>query len=156
MAEYGGKIRYAMGLFEDVPSLKRAAAALVGLGIAPPSLCVAGDSAAVEATGTESWAETGGSPAVLPLHHDGGVLGVLAEGAPLWSRDTPAARSLGAKASESFHATDIWTAVTPHLCRGALLLIAQAPSAALQDEAMRILLRYSRYPVHAEEFIRLI
>jgi hypothetical protein len=156
MAKDGGKVRYAMGLFEDAPSLKRAAAALVSVGIEPPSLCVAGERATIETSGAIDWAGDGHSPRIISLEDEHTVLGIVADSEPLWSLDTPLASAIGSHARGLIHSADIWGSIVPHLARGAMLLIAQAPSAALQDEAMRIFLRYSRYPVHAEEFIRLL
>jgi hypothetical protein len=157
MVEDGERTRFAMGLFEEVPRLKTAVRELVGLGLAPANLCLAGERAAVEACNADHWAGPEHAARIIPLRRGTIVLSVVSESA-LWHANTPIARALEPHAHPSptvAMITSVWDLIVEHLSNGALLLVALVPSAALQNEAMRILLRTSRHPVHADEFFRI-
>jgi hypothetical protein len=157
MAQDGEKVRYAMGLFYDLPLLKTAASALFDLGLDPRQLCLAGERVAVESGNAGVWTRPEHTPHIIPLPRAKTVLGVLTNGT-VWGAETPIAQALeaGAQAKpQRLPATNFWDVISEHLSSGALLLIARVPTARFQDEAMRALLRYSRHPVHAEEFFHL-
>lgn len=156
MVEDGERTRFAMGLFDDVPRLKTAVIDLVALGLAPANLCLAGQRAAVENGNAEGWAGAEHVARVVSLGRGAIVLGVISETA-VWHVNTPIARTLEARAQARATSamTTSWDVIIDHLDNGALLLIVLVPSASLQNEAMRILLRHSRYPVHADEFFRI-
>jgi hypothetical protein len=156
MVEDGERTRFAMALFDDVPRLKTAAIDLVALGLAPANLCLAGERAAVENGNAQAWAGPEHVARLVPLGRGTIVLSVIGETA-MWHVNTPIARTLEARAQASATTamTTGWDFIIDHLDNGALLLIALVPTAPVQNEAMRILLRYSRHPVHADEFFRI-
>jgi hypothetical protein len=157
MAGGGEKLRFAVGVFEDVARLRSAVDDLIDLGLDPRDLCLAGSRAAVERGNARQWAGPSQALEVKPLHNQPTVLAVLAGGGSSWDVDSPvvdALREGGCGCSPPAPGAEVWSAIGDNLRKGALLLMAQLPSAALQDQAVRALLRHSRHPVHAEEFFR--
>ena len=157
MAGEGAKLRVAMGIFEDPPRLDRAAGVLLRLGLDPADLCFAAGRAAAAVGGhpwIEPWIPAGQTAQMLWFQYRGAAHD--APGGWIASKAaTLIAEALdSASASRPYHApgSGVWTTIDAHLARGALLLVARLPSPALQDQAVRALLRHSRQPVHAEEF----
>jgi hypothetical protein len=153
MAEAGPKIRVAIGVFNDIARLTAAADALIALGLAPMSLCLAAERTTKLPSAALHWAATENSWRFAWFHHpdaaadasgarqDRRVVDLIAE----------ALEAAGAR-SHWPHSSDGWSTINTHVSEGALLLAALVPSAPLQDQAVRVLLRHSPYPVHAEEF----
>lgn len=154
MAESGAKIRFAMGFFREPRGLREAIGALVGLGLDECDIGLAGERSALERNGAGHWADrtatvlTLSQPAALPVlclfHHEAA-----------WAADAPIMRALRGDACGQpgcLTVTDFWRGLHDRLRAGDMLLIVKVPSAALQDAAMRALLRHSDHPVHAEEF----
>ncbi len=157
MVEDGEKTRFAMGLFDDLPRLKTAVRDLTGLGLHPSNMCVAGERAAVENSNAEAWAGLEHVARFIPSQSGKIVLSVIPE-ATFWDANIPILRAfeeVPRPHAGSSLLTDTWASIGDRLSKGTLLLVTLVPSVALQNEAMRILLRYSRYPVHADEFLRI-
>ena len=157
MAEVGEKTRFAMALFDDGPRLKAAAKDLVGLGLSPSSLCVAGDRAAIESGSADGWAGPDHTARIIPPERGRIALSIIPNHIS-WHANALIVQELEERThafAPSAPTTNSWDIIVEHLLKGALLLVALVPTAGLQNDAMRILLRYSRYPVHAEEFFRM-
>jgi hypothetical protein len=156
MAGGGEKLRFAVGVFEDAARLRKAVDELIDLGLDPRELCVAGNRAAIERGNADGWAGAPYVPELKQLHNNANVMAVLAGGS-LGDADSPAVSALrdGGHSSPTAPGAEVWSAISECLRKGALLLMAKLPSAALQDQAVRTLLRHSHHPVHAEEFFRI-
>jgi hypothetical protein len=153
MAEACPKIRVAIGVFNDIARLTAAADALIALGLAPMSLCLAVERTTKLPSAALPWAATENCWRFawfqrLDAHADASgaspdhrVVDLVAE-----ALEAAGARSHWPRSSDG------WSTINTHLSKGALLLAALVPSAPLQDQAVRVLLRHSPYPVHAEEF----
>jgi hypothetical protein len=157
MAGAGAKLRVAMGIFEDPPRLEQAAGALLRLGLDPADLCLAAGRAAAAAGGEpllEPWISVGQTARMLWFQYRGEAraasdCAIVSKTAMVIAETLDAASvPLPCRSPDSA----IWTTIDAHLAKGDLLLVARLPSAALQDQAVRALLRHSRQPVHAEEF----
>lgn len=156
MAEKPAKLRVAMGVFDDLPHLNAAAVTLSDLGLEGENLCFVTDRAAVPPSAGEFWTVAGQTSRLVCFQY--------APTPPSDSRALFAARmacliagalnTVSAFKSQNLRAFHLWSAIDAQLSQGALLLAALAPSTALQDRAVRILLRYSPHPVHAEEFLQ--
>lgn len=155
MAADGKKVRFAIGVFEDLARLNRAADALIALGLDPADLCfVAGRAVAsvntagrwlpAKQTSQMVWFQYAAQARTAP---PGGWFAMRAA-----SLIAEALDAAGAPGSYRSPASDVWSTINTHLVKGAFVLVARLPSASLQDQAVRALLRYSRQPVHAEEF----
>jgi hypothetical protein len=158
MAGGGEKLRFAVGIFNDLARLRKAVDDLIDLGLDPRDLCLAGSRAAVERGNAKEWAGASRTLEVKPLHHHGNVLAMLAGGGSSWDVDSPVVKALkegGRGSSPPAPGAEVWSAIGDNLREGALLLMAKLPSAALQDQAVRALLRHSHHPVHAEEFFHI-
>jgi hypothetical protein len=155
MVAGGAKLRFAMGVFEDLARLNCAADALMDLGLDPADLCFMVERSVAPIDTANVWIPAEQSSQVVWFQHCGPALA-----APPGNWFAGNAASLIAAATEAAAtsrphrspASDVWSTMNTHLADGALLLVARLPSASLQDQAVRALLRYSRQPVHAEEF----
>ena len=65
MAKGGEKVRFAMALFDEPGRLSKAVEELLGLGLDPSCICLAGERPAVEKNNTGFWANS----AAIPLEH---------------------------------------------------------------------------------------
>jgi hypothetical protein len=155
MVTEGAKLRFAMGVFEDLARLNSAADALMDLGLDPADLCFMVERAVAPADTANVWMPAEQNSHVAWFQHRGPALAAPPGG---WFAGNAAwliaAAIEAAVTSRPYRspASDVWSTMSTHLADGALLLVARLPSASLQDQAVRALLRYSRQPVHAEEF----
>lgn len=157
MVAGGAKLRFAMGVFEDLARLNSAADALMDLGLDPTDLCFMVERAVAPVDTADVWIPAEQSSRMAWFQHCGPGPALAA---PPGGWFAAKAASLIAAAIEAAAtprpyrspASNVWSTMNTHLANGALLLVARLPSASLQDQAVRALLRYSRQPVHAEEF----
>jgi hypothetical protein len=156
MAGERAKLRVVMGVFEDLACLGSAADALMNLGLDPTDLCFAAGRETAPADTADIWIPTEQSSPMTWFQH-GGPTPAASAGSGFASKAASliAATLAATVVAPGFYRSpvaDVWNTMNTHLADGALLLFARLPSAALQDQAVRALLRYSRHPVHAEEF----
>jgi hypothetical protein len=155
MGAGSAKLRFSMAVFEDLARLDMAANVLVDLGLDPMDLCCVarreaapGDAAGhwvlVERTSQGLWFQRSNPRLSAPSRDS------LARRAA--SLIAPMLETSGAAPSHRSPVYSVWRIMNAHPARGELLLIARLPTPSLQDQATRALLRYSREPVHAEEF----
>jgi hypothetical protein len=154
MAETAIKLRLAMGMFDDLARMNAAAVALTDLGLEAKNLCFVTDRATVLPDSAGLWSAAGQTArlvcfqyAATPADASGNRLSTRAVCLMAGALD-----AAGAFSSHSLRASHVWSAVNTQLARGALLLTALVPNSPLQDRAVRLLLRHSPHPVHAEEF----
>jgi hypothetical protein len=148
MAAADARLRLAIALFEDEAQRDKALAALLALGLENAALCCV-DSGAAPVHGN---AGREGLPAqvcrvTLPPRGVRSQAAAREETPPGWAAFVIGEAADGLR----LPAPAIGAAMLAHLEKGAFLLMASLPSASLQDEAVRVLLRFSRHPVHAEE-----
>lgn len=155
MAAEGAKVRFAMGVFEDLARLDRAADALIALGLDPTDLCfVTGREAACVNTAGR-WIPAEQTSQMVWFQYDAQALAAAPGGWFATRAASLIAQALDLVAAPRSYrspVSDVWSTINTHLANGALLLVALLPSPSLQDQAVRALLRYSHQPVHAEEF----
>jgi hypothetical protein len=151
MAGEGAKMRFAIGIFEDLASLTRAAEALIGVGLDTSDICVAARRAALSDAPADLRSVAGQGSQVVWFQYGSPALIAPPQG---WfpTNAAPLISSVGTSRPHHSPLSDIWSTIDIELAKGALLLVARLPSTSLQDQAVRALLRYSRHPVHAEEF----
>ena len=155
MVAGSAKLRFAMGVFEDLARLNSAADALIDLGLDPTDLCFMVARAAAPVDTADVWVPAEQSSHMARFQHRGPALPSPTNGCFAATAASLIAATLGATAAPRSYrspASDVWSTMSTHLANGGLLLVARVPSASLQDQAVRALLRYSRQPVHAEEF----
>jgi hypothetical protein len=152
MGAGSAKLRFALAVFEDLGRLNRAASALLDLGLDPADLCFVSGRKAAPAS---CWVPVERTSQALWFQH--GYPGLSAPSGDCLARRaasliTPMLERTGAPPSYRSPVYSVWSITNAHLAQGELLLIARLPTPSLQDQATRALLRYSREPVHAEEF----
>ena len=149
-----GKVRVAMGMFDDDLRLGRALLELARLGIYARAVCLIGKRAALEATrlaGDEA------GPRLLPVDGFASLSSLAAAVAAPFGFDGAALQALQHDLDDTRRQPPgrySRECLEDRLRSGALLLIALVPTARLQDAAVRVLLRHSQYRVHTEEFLR--
>jgi hypothetical protein len=155
MAAGTSKLRFAIGIFEDLAGLGRAADALVDLGLDPADLCFVARPGPALDDATGRWVLAERTSQTLWFQHadpglsasSGDCLAIRAA-----SLITPMLGATVAPPAYRSPVYDVWSTMNTHLAEGEFLLVARLSSPSLQDQATRALLRYSRRPVHAEEF----
>jgi hypothetical protein len=155
MAEKPAKLRVAMGVFDNLVDLNAAVVALTDLGLEGRNLCLVTSRATVPPGATELWSPAGQTSHLACFQF--GAAGRDASEAGFAARMTcliaGALDAIAALGSHRLRGSHVWSTIDVQLSQGALLLAASAPSAELQNRAVRALLRYSPHPVHAEEFL---
>jgi hypothetical protein len=153
MAAPDARLRLAIAVFEDEAQRDKALAALLALGLETAALCCV-DGGAAPVRGN---AGRGGRPAqvcrmALPPEGARSHAAACEDAPPGWAACVIGETGGGEMAGgHRPPAPAIGAAMMAHLEKGAFLLMACLPSASLQDQAVRVLLRFSRHPVHAEE-----
>jgi hypothetical protein len=155
MAAECAKVRFAMGVFEDLPQLDKAATALIALGLDPAGLCFAAARAALAPADDSLWVLAEHTPQLSWFEYRGRTPRGPSEDKSEKSAVALSVAALNEAIAASRRrspASDVWNTINPHLENGAFLLVAPRLTAAQQEQATRTLLRHSRQPVHAGEF----
>lgn len=158
MGSEADRLRLAIGVFYDVDRLVNALEDFFGLGLSADDLWLAGQRRLLE-TGSElRQAFMLGGGGLATLTNRIAAISELPGATPLWGTDGPLQQILmltrsskGGNWLEKLLIGDSGPMLLGHAESGAVIAAARAPTPAMQDQCVRVLLRHSLHTVHSQE-----